>query len=337
MLEEVAISSQGEERVQLLRRWLASLKEIERLDSDSAEYDEKYLEEPHTATYRIDSPGKSDVAAWNMRSYKEAVRMLEEVAVSSQGEERVQLLRRWLASLKEIERLDSGSAEYDEKYLEEPHTATYRIDSPGKSDVVSRKHPTQSVLPSFIVSSLPSCTTLTSFLGSKQFTQVTNAATSSQPTSAVRNTLGKEQVPQDLGMSASDAALREYCVRNYHQLLPIIAEKVHQEKVRGHSESPMKKDSKRRTVFKRPDKGVFHMLGDKGKSLSAYSNESGVGRTTVAVETSKSATRVLVQGKQSLLLKNVVTKEHPHEGWNRCQEVKIMQEDTKSQNPSGRS
>ncbi|GKB13350.1 hypothetical protein Tco_0847273 [Tanacetum coccineum] len=53
----------------------------------------------------------------------------------------------------------------------------------------------------------------------------------SQPTSAVRNTLGKEQVSQDLSGPSSDAALREYCDRNYHQLLPIIAEKVHQEKV----------------------------------------------------------------------------------------------------------
>nr|GEX92623.1 reverse transcriptase domain-containing protein [Tanacetum cinerariifolium]GEX95861.1 reverse transcriptase domain-containing protein [Tanacetum cinerariifolium]GEY45151.1 reverse transcriptase domain-containing protein [Tanacetum cinerariifolium] len=53
----------------------------------------------------------------------------------------------------------------------------------------------------------------------------------SQPTSAVRNTLGKEQDPQDLGRPASDAALQEYCDKNYHQLLPIIAAKVHQEKV----------------------------------------------------------------------------------------------------------
>ncbi|GJX30301.1 hypothetical protein Tco_0238380 [Tanacetum coccineum] len=53
----------------------------------------------------------------------------------------------------------------------------------------------------------------------------------SQPTSAVRNTLGKEQILQDSGMPVSDAALREYCDKNYHQLLPIIAEKVHQEKV----------------------------------------------------------------------------------------------------------
>nr|GEX69792.1 reverse transcriptase domain-containing protein [Tanacetum cinerariifolium] len=137
---------------------------------------------------------------------------------------------------------------------------------------------------------------------------------------AVRNTLG-----QDLDRPASDAALREYCDRNYHQLLPIIAEKVHQEKVQQEklkavkarltfekvsqhsesrtprkkrdlkkrlgsgqvrsmtespkprsvrSESPWKKDSKRRTVFKRLKKGVFRRFGDKGKSMSAYSNDS---------------------------------------------------------------
>nr|GEV13327.1 reverse transcriptase domain-containing protein [Tanacetum cinerariifolium] len=53
----------------------------------------------------------------------------------------------------------------------------------------------------------------------------------SQPTSVVRNTLGKEQVPQNLGGFISDEALREYCDKNYHRILPIIAEKVHQEKV----------------------------------------------------------------------------------------------------------
>ncbi|GJV91254.1 hypothetical protein Tco_1539067 [Tanacetum coccineum] len=142
----------------------------------------------------------------------------------------------------------------------------------------------------------------------------------SQPTSAVRNTLGKEQILQDLGMPAFDAALREYCDRNYHQLLPIIAKKVQQEKlkaVKGHlnfeevsqhsksgtpsrrrdlrkrldsrlirstsgspaprrdrSESPRKRDPERKTVFKRLEKGVFHRLGDKEKSISAHSNDS---------------------------------------------------------------
>nr|GEU32334.1 reverse transcriptase domain-containing protein [Tanacetum cinerariifolium] len=141
----------------------------------------------------------------------------------------------------------------------------------------------------------------------------------------MRNTLGKEQIPQDLDRPTSDAALREYCDGNYHKLLPIIAEKVHQEKVqkekikvikahlnfekvsqhsesgtlsrrrdlkkrlgsgqvrsmtgspkprRGRSESPRKKDSERRTVFKRLKNGVFHRLGDKEKSMSAYSNDS---------------------------------------------------------------
>ncbi|GJX55186.1 hypothetical protein Tco_0285083 [Tanacetum coccineum] len=52
----------------------------------------------------------------------------------------------------------------------------------------------------------------------------------SQPKSVVRNTLGKEPVLQDLGRPIFDEALREYCDRNYHRILPIIAEKVHQEK-----------------------------------------------------------------------------------------------------------
>ncbi|GJS55050.1 hypothetical protein Tco_0628412 [Tanacetum coccineum] len=147
----------------------------------------------------------------------------------------------------------------------------------------------------------------------------------SQPTFAVRNTLGKEQISQDMDKSPSDAALREYCDKNYHQLLPIIAEKVHQEKVqqeklkavkaclnfeevsqhselgipseirdlrnrlgsrrirgvsrspeprRGRLESPRKRDSERKTVFKRLEKGVFHRLGDKGKIVSAHSDDS---------------------------------------------------------------
>ncbi|GJV73943.1 hypothetical protein Tco_1493938 [Tanacetum coccineum] len=147
----------------------------------------------------------------------------------------------------------------------------------------------------------------------------------SQPTSIVRNTLGKEPILQDPGRPISDEALREYCDRNYHQILPIIAEKVHQEKVqqeklkavksrlnfeetshhsesgtpirrrglkerlgpryvhsrsgspeprRGRFESPKKKGPERKAVFKRLEKGVFHRLGDKGKSVSAHSDDS---------------------------------------------------------------
>ncbi|GKD79965.1 hypothetical protein Tco_1342586 [Tanacetum coccineum] len=130
----------------------------------------------------------------------------------------------------------------------------------------------------------------------------------SQPTSAVR-----------------DAALREYCDKNNHQLLPIIAEKVHQGKVQqeklkavkarlnveeasqhsesgtlskrrdlkerlgpkhtrsvsgspeprpGRSESPRERDLKRKTVFKRLEKVVFHRLRDKERSVSAHLRDS---------------------------------------------------------------
>nr|GEX47252.1 reverse transcriptase domain-containing protein [Tanacetum cinerariifolium] len=62
---------------------------------------------------------------------------------------------------------------------------------------------------------------------------------------------------------------------------------------RGRSESPRKKDPKIKMVFKRLEKGVFQRLGDKRKK------------------------------KQNLLLKNIITKEHPHEGRKRSQKVKI--------------
>ncbi|GKA88107.1 reverse transcriptase domain-containing protein [Tanacetum coccineum] len=147
-----------------------------------------------------------------------------------------------------------------------------------------------------------------------------------QPTSAVRNTLGKKHALQDSVKPVSDEALREYCDKNYHQILPIIAEKVHQEKVQqeklkavkarlnfeeaswhskagtpsrrrnlkerigprhtrsmsespelrhGRSRSPREKDPKRRTVFKRLEKGVFHRLGDKKKNAYAHSKDLG--------------------------------------------------------------
>ncbi|GJX83955.1 hypothetical protein Tco_0333436 [Tanacetum coccineum] len=52
------------------------------------------------------------------------------------------------------------------------------------------------------------------------------------PTSVVRNTVEKEneQTSENPNRPASDAALQEYCDKHYHQLLPLIAEKVHQEK-----------------------------------------------------------------------------------------------------------
>ncbi|GJR26331.1 hypothetical protein Tco_1102563 [Tanacetum coccineum] len=150
----------------------------------------------------------------------------------------------------------------------------------------------------------------------------------SQPTSAMRNTLGKEQVPQDLSRLASDAALREYCDRNYHQPLPIIAEKVHQEKVR-------KRDLKKRLG----SRCVRSMSGspEPRRGHSESPRKRDVGHTTVAVETLKAVTRVLAQEKQNLLLKNIITKEYPNEGWKRCQKVKVAQGDIRSQSQRGKS
>ncbi|GJW12161.1 reverse transcriptase domain-containing protein [Tanacetum coccineum] len=52
-------------------------------------------------------------------------------------------------------------------------------------------------------------------------------------TSAVRNSVGrgKEKSQENPNELVSDAALKEFCDKNYNQLLPILAEKMHQEKV----------------------------------------------------------------------------------------------------------
>ncbi|CAL0320644.1 unnamed protein product [Lupinus luteus] len=59
------------------------------------------------------------IVARNFRSVLQTVRRLEEDAISYRGPERVQLLRRWLVLLKEIEKLSEASAEGKEKTLEQ--------------------------------------------------------------------------------------------------------------------------------------------------------------------------------------------------------------------------
>ncbi|GJT27505.1 hypothetical protein Tco_0907780 [Tanacetum coccineum] len=115
-------------------------------------------------------------------------------------------------------------------------------------------------------------------------------------TSAVRNTVGrgKEKSQENPNELAYDAALREFCDKNYNQLLPILAKNMHQEKVQqeklkrlapkdarsmsrspeprhDRSRSPRRKDPERETVFRRLEKSVFHRLGVKENGMSAYS------------------------------------------------------------------
>ncbi|KAL0347257.1 UNVERIFIED_CONTAM: hypothetical protein Scaly_1741700 [Sesamum calycinum] len=60
-----------------------------------------------------------DRGARNFQSYRLAVKRLEEVSVSCRGIERVQLLRRWLVALKEIDRLNEAvNSEHLDKFSE---------------------------------------------------------------------------------------------------------------------------------------------------------------------------------------------------------------------------
>nr|GEX66796.1 hypothetical protein [Tanacetum cinerariifolium] len=121
---------------------------------------------------------------------------------------------------------------------------------------------------------------------------------SSQPTSAVRNTVGRRKKPtsQDGGGLASDAALREYCDKNYNQLLPIIAEKFN-----NALRKKQKAERSERTAYLRMmlwnitnsrenEGGVFKRLGSRGKSVSARSdsrNQRSYSRYTRALSESE--------------------------------------------------
>nr|GEZ55184.1 reverse transcriptase domain-containing protein [Tanacetum cinerariifolium] len=85
--------------------------------------------------------------------------------------------------------------------------------------------------------------------------------------SAMRNTLGKEQVLQDLGGPAFNAALREYCDRNYHRLLPIIAEKVRQEKVQQEKLKAVKARFNFKEASQHPESGTPSRRRDLKKRL----------------------------------------------------------------------
>ncbi|GKE00080.1 reverse transcriptase domain-containing protein [Tanacetum coccineum] len=101
---------------------------------------------------------------------------------------------------------------------------------------------------------------------------------------------------------------------------------------RSRSESPRKRGPKRKTMFKRLEKGVFHMLRDKGKTISAYSSDSrrqlyhnSHRYTESCYQSSRSRGTELAPEKHH-------KKEHPHAGRKYYQKAKVVQEDTGSHN-----
>uniref|UniRef100_A0A7N0SX61 Uncharacterized protein n=1 Tax=Kalanchoe fedtschenkoi TaxID=63787 RepID=A0A7N0SX61_KALFE len=66
----------------------------------------------------------------NMQSFRQALKRLEEASVSCRGIERVQLLRRWLASLREAETILETSLAMNEGEAEQYHPTVEYQDSP---------------------------------------------------------------------------------------------------------------------------------------------------------------------------------------------------------------
>jgi hypothetical protein len=76
--------------------------------------------------------------ARNFRSVKQTIKRLEEAAVSCRGTERVQLLRRWLVVLKEIEKSSGATLEDKEKALEQYLGSDEGKDSPKRTSMVGK-------------------------------------------------------------------------------------------------------------------------------------------------------------------------------------------------------
>nr|GEU36885.1 hypothetical protein [Tanacetum cinerariifolium] len=156
------------------------------------------------------------------------------------------------------------------------------------------------------------------------------------PMSAVRNIVGKgkEQTLKNSDRLTSDAALRKYRDKHYHQLLPIIAEKVHQEKMqqeklkevkaRLNFEGCSRRNSKVQEVSQHFESRTPNVRGEHQRGRRVGRSRSVSGSPEHASVFSRiRRDRVTAQKERNPFLKNVTMKEHVHGGRKCSPKVKI--------------
>ncbi|GJX40259.1 hypothetical protein Tco_0255249 [Tanacetum coccineum] len=172
-------------------------------------------------------------------------------------------------------------------------------------------------------------------------------------TSAVRNTVerGKEKSQENSNEPASDAALSEFCDKNYNQLLPILAEKTHQEKVQQEKLKAVKARLNFEETSQYSESGAPSRRRDTRKRLGPKDAHSmsrspeprrwvikrrvcphtpvvqGVNHITAAAETPKAIIRVLAREERSSLPRGIMIEKHTHVREEGCQKARTVQED----------
>ncbi|GJR30169.1 hypothetical protein Tco_1106401 [Tanacetum coccineum] len=161
----------------------------------------------------------------------------------------------------------------------------------------------------------------------------------SQPTFAVRNTLEKEQISQDMGMPASDAAPTP---NQEHQAEGGTSERGSDldvsaacPKVLSQCATNPSHQGRKIRKEKRCLKGwkmVYSTGLETRRRVCPHTRMTQDVSCTIAVaEILRAVTRAPALEEQSLPMRNIITKERPHIGRKLCQKAKVAQEDTESQ------
>nr|GEU79151.1 reverse transcriptase domain-containing protein [Tanacetum cinerariifolium] len=142
------------------------------------------------------------------------------------------------------------------------------------------------------------------------------------PTSAVRNTVQQEKlnaVKARLNFEeARSTPSRRRDLRKRLGFRRIRSVFRSPEPRRGRSESPRKKNG-----IQKAAEGYIPQAKRQGEDRMPHTRVTqGVSRITIATEILKVATKVLAQEEQNLLLRNIITKEHPLAGRRYYQKVK---------------